>query len=114
MLNGLKDVKCIFVDEFFQLSPFNIYLLYLASVKFDIKITVSGDVLQVPSPDEHSVYDLRNNDFVNKVFFNNHIHLEYNPDSCRFTDDLPLLLKKLLQTRRIPSYFEEKCLTQNN
>ena len=69
MLNGLKHIKEIFIDEFYQLSPFYIYLLYLASIQYNIKITASGDALQVPSPDDNAVYDLQNNDFINKMFF---------------------------------------------
>ena len=113
MLNGLKDLTHIFIDEFFQLSPFHIYLLYLASIKFNIKITAGGDVLQVPSPDDKAVYDLRDNDFINKVLFNNHLHLNYNPLSCRFTDDLPKLLHELLETRKLPLYVKDRVCNKN-
>ena len=78
MLNGLKHVKEIFVDEFYQLSPYCIYLLYLATIQYNIKITASGDALQVPSPDDKAVYDLRNHDFINKALFKNQVHLNYN------------------------------------
>ena len=108
MLNGLKHIKEIFIDEFYQLSPYCIYLLYLATVQYNIKITGAGDALQVPSPDDKAVYDLRNNDFINKVLFKNQVHLNYNPLFSRFTDDLPELLKMILATKQIPSYFKDK------
>jgi hypothetical protein len=113
MLNPLKHIKEIFIDEFYQLSPFCIYLLYLATVQFNIKLTVAGDALQVPSPDDKAVYDLRNNDFINKVLFKNHVHLDYNPLCCRFTDDLPELLKMILTTKQIPPYFKDKVFNTN-
>ena len=112
MLNGLKDVKQVHIDEFYQLSPFQIYLLYLASTMFGVKLIVSGDVLQVPSPDEKSVYNLRINDFIHVMLFNNKKHLNYNPKSCRFTDNLPDLLHELLSTKRIPSYFKDKVFNK--
>ena len=108
MLNGLKNVKQVHIDEFYQLSPFQIYLLYLASTMYGTKIIVSGDVQQVPSPGDKSIYNLRQNDFINKIMFNNRIHLKYNPKSCRFTDDLPDLLHETLSTKKLPSYFKDQ------
>ena len=105
MLNGLKHIKEIFIDEFYQLSPFYIYLLYLASIQYNIKITASGDALQVPSPDDNAVYDLQNNDFINKMFFKNQVHLNYNSLCCRFIDDLPELLKNDIRNKKNTSIF---------
>ena len=114
MLQGLKHLIHIFIDEVYQVSQFHLYLLYLASMQFGIKIVAGGDVLQVPSPDENAVYDLRNNDFFNKILFSNNIHLQYNPLSCRFTDDLPNLLHELLETKQLPIYFKDKICNKNN
>ena len=110
MLNGLKHIKEIFIDEFYQLSPFYIYLLYLASIQYNIKITASGDALQVPSPDDNAVYDLQNNDFINKMFLKNQVHLNYNLSYSRFTDDLPELLKMILETKKHQYILKTKCL----
>ena len=74
-------------------------------MQFGIKRIAGGDVLQVPSPDENAVYDLRNNDFFNKLLFSNHIHLQYNPLSCRFTYDLPHLLHELLETNKLQTTY---------
>ena len=111
MIDGLKDTKIIVIDEFYQLSPFHIQILYYASIKYNIQIRASGDAQQVPSPDDTSVYNLKENDFINKIFFKNHVHLGYNKLSCRFTNDLPVLLKQILDTQYIPTYFKDKVFT---
>lgn len=81
-------------------------------MQFGIKLIVSGDVLQVPSPDENAVYDLRNDDFFNKVLSSNHTNLQYNPKGCRFTGDLPILLHELLETKQLPMYFKDKVCSK--
>jgi hypothetical protein len=114
MLNGLRGVKYIVIDEFFQLSEFSIYLLYLASLKYGCELIVSGDINQIPSPDDSTAYDLRNNDFINKIMFKHIIKLEYNFKSCRFTDDLPVYLEEIKERGTINQYFENKVVNPNN
>ena len=45
------------------------------------------------------------------MFSKSHIHLQYNKLSCRFTDDLPVLLKEILTTHKMPTYFKDKVFT---
>ena len=55
-----------------------------------------------------------NNAFIkSQLFDGNRIHLGYRKDSCRFTDDLPDLLKYIRDTGRIPQYFANKILNPN-
>ena len=114
MLQPLKNIDCVFVEEFYQLSEQNIYLLYLAKCLFNIKIIAGGDAFQIPSPDSTNIYNLMDNAFIkSQLFDGNHIHLEYRQDSCRFTDDLPDLLKYIRETGKIHQYFANKILNEN-
>ena len=114
MLHPLKCLDCVFVEEFYQLSEQNIYLLYLAKQLYGIKLIAGGDAFQIPSADSTNIYNLINNAFIkSQLFDGNHIHLEYRQDSCRFSDDLPDLLKYIRDTGKIPQYFADKVLNDS-
>ena len=69
MIDGLKNTQMIFIDEFYQASPFHIQILYYASMNYNMQIRACVDAQQVPSPDDTSVYNLKEHDFINNIFF---------------------------------------------